>query len=134
MSGIVLPNGKPAHKAEEKVPQFEDLTPEQQASLADKAAENGEDGAHHVTTAYLIVVDRDGTVAIVPDLTMKFVVDREPVVEDILGSLSVAKVSVQAQITASSTQQIMLSQARAMAEQQRQSQAVQQMQGMNLRS
>jgi hypothetical protein len=137
MSGLVLPNGKPAnvHKAEgDGVPKFEDLTPEQQEALGTKAEENGVDGANQVTTAYYVVVDRDGTVSIVPDLSVKFVADRLPTAEDILGSASVVQASIAAQITASHTQQVMMAQARAMAQAQAQQQAVQQMQGMNLRS
>jgi len=137
MSGLVLPNGQPANvpKSEgDGVPKFEDLTPEQQEALGTKAEENGVDGANHVTTAYFVVVDRDGTVAIVPDLTLEFVADRKPTAEDILGSASVVQASMTAQITASHTQQVMMAQARAMAQQQAQQQAVKQMQGMNLRS
>ena len=134
MSGLVLPNGKPANVRKEEAPKFEDLTPEQQEALAAKAEENGVDGANQVTTAYYVVVDRDGSVAIVPDLSVKFVADRLPTPEDILGSASVVQASISAQITASHTQQVMMAQARAMAQQQQQQQAVQQMQGMNLRS
>jgi len=134
MSGLVLPNGKPANVRKEEAPKFDDLTPEQQEALAAKAAENGVDGAIPVTTAYFVVVDRDGSVAIVPDLTLGFVADRRPTAEDILGSASVVQATMTAQITASHTQQVMMAQARAMAEQQAQQQAVQQMQGMNLRS
>ena len=129
-----MPNGRPAITPKDEVPQFEDLTTEQQEALAGKAAANGEDGAHHVATAYVIAVERDGTVAIVPDLTLNFIADRQPTMEDILGSTSVAKVAITAQMTAATTQQVMLQQARAMAQQQQQAQAVQQMQGMNLRS
>jgi len=134
MSGLVLPNGKPANVHKEEAPKFEDLTPEQQEALAAKAEENGVDGANQVTTAYYVVVDRDGSVAIVPDLSVKFVADRLPTPEDILGSASVVQSSIAAQITASHTQQVMMAQARAMAQAQAQQQAVQQMQGMNLRS
>jgi len=133
MSGLVLPNGQPANVHKEEAPKFDDLTPEQQEALAAKAEENGVDGANHVTTAYYVVVDRDGTVSIVPDLSVKFVADRLPTPEDILGSASVVQASVAAQITASHTQQVMLAQARAMAEASAQQQAVQQMRGLNLR-
>ena len=137
MSGLVLPNGQPAkvHISEKGgVPKFDDLTPEQQEALAAKAEENGVDGANDVTTAYYVVVDRDGSVSIVTDLSVNFVADRLPTAEDILGSASVVQASITAQITATHTQQVMMAQARAMAQQQAQAQAVQQMQGMNLRS
>lgn len=137
MSDLVMPNGQPAkvRKSEgDGVPKFEDLTPEQQEALGTKAAENGVDGAIQVTTAYYVVMDHDGSVSIVPDLSVNFVVDRLPTAEDILGSASVVQASIAAQITASHTQQIMLAQARAMAQQQQQAREVQQMQGMNLRS
>ena len=134
MSGLVLPNGQPANVPKDAAPEFDDLTPAQKEALAAKAAENGVDGANYVTTAYYVVVDRDGAVSIVPDLSVNFVADRLPTAEDILGSASVVQASIAAQITASHTQQVMMAQARAMAQQQAQQQAVQQMKGMNLRS
>lgn len=133
MSGLLLPNGRPAYP-KEVPPKFEDLTPAQQEALAAKADATATDTSHHVTAAYIVVLGHDGGVNIESDLSQTFTVDRPPTAQDIMGSAAVVQASVAAQITAIHTQQAMLTQARAMAQQQQQDQAVHQMQGMNLRS
>lgn len=126
-----MPNGTPAKVADP--PKFEDLTPAQQEALADKANELGlQNEGHEVSTSYRVVLTRDGAVALVTDEAEKFVLDREATAEDILGSAAVVQATVTAQMTASTTQQVMLAQARAMATQQQHAQEVQQMRGMNL--
>jgi hypothetical protein len=134
MSGLVTSNGQRLIAPKDEAPKFEDLTPAQQEALAAKAAENGETGAYEVATAYYVIIDRNGAVIIVPDLSVKLVADRQPSPQDILGSAAVVQATVTSQITAHETQQVMLQQARAMAQQQQQAQDAQRMQGLNLRT
>lgn len=96
------------------VPDFDSLSEEEQEALAKKAKEAG--AGDPVSTAYLVVIDRDGSVSATTDLfaAHSLIPDREATPMDIIGSTSVVGTTVAAQVTAQMTQQSMLQMSRQM--------------------
>lgn len=111
MSGIVLPNGKPA------APSAPSLTEEQKAAIAALAEKVPEEETYpHVRTAFAVIVGLDGQVDIDPSLVKNVRVDREPNNDDVIGAAEVIKSKII--LSATALQTVGLIQQQAMAQQQ----------------
>lgn len=100
-------------------PQERPLTDEEQALLDQMAEnENPDDYKQPVTTAFVVVLSRDGDVSIAHDLNLPIVPDRQATPEDILGAVTNVKVDVETHIAALKVQQVMMATSQALAQQQ----------------
>jgi hypothetical protein len=103
-------------------PLHTDLTDEQKQALAKMAEDNpptAEEKGTRVTTAFLVVVGKDGAVVADANLAIAFdlVLDRGAIFDDIYGAASVVQKDIQAMETAQRTQQQMIMAGAAMQRQ-----------------
>ncbi len=105
-------------------PEFATLSEEERERLAKMAEEHPEDvdATEDVTTAFFVVIRKDGSIGVSQDVTAKFAPDRLATGDDVLAACSVAISDLQAgkaaQITAAHMAQL-----GAMMQQQAQEQA-----------
>jgi hypothetical protein len=103
-------------------PLHTDLTDEQKQALAQMAEANpptAQETGTPVTTAFLVIVSKDGAVVADSNLARAFdlVLDRGANLDDIYGAVSVVQKDIQAMETAQRTQQQMLMAGAAMQRQ-----------------
>lgn len=108
---------------------YDDLTPEEQAQIDALAQEAPEPEGQEVRTAFLVVINKDGSINISPDLDVPLVREHLPGTDEIYSSCQVIAKDIQVSEAAVATAQFM--QQMAMAQmQQRETQKL--VQGLNL--
>lgn len=99
--------------------QFANLSEEEKQAvqgLTDRAADD-EPAVPQVSTAFSVVLNRDGTWVVVPSVTQPFQSDRTPTVDDIYAGCAIVQKDLAAQETAMHTQRAMLQMSAAMQQQ-----------------
>ncbi len=127
-------NGLPG---EEKVPTFDELTPEEQEQVREMAAKAGvtadPTGPQKVQTAFLVFVTTDGQTVAHHDITLALEVERPASIDDIFGAVSNVQRDISAQSAAAATM-MMQQQVMAQMAQQQQAQQIASKLGPNLKN
>jgi hypothetical protein len=92
---------------------FDALSPEDQEALAKMAEDNPEPEGEPVRTAFLVIVGKDGSTGVMPDLDFPVVRDYLPTLDDIFGAVTTVAKDIQVQETAMGTAQAMQQMAHA---------------------
>lgn len=87
-------------------PDLDSLTPEQQEAL-DALAEENEPEGEHVRTAFLVILDNDGSVMATPDIDIPVIRERLPSGDDVFSAASILVRDITATQTAQNTAQMM---------------------------